>query len=219
MKSKNEISYLINNNFDDYFNIAIDRFLIAENAYIRLMQQTNETANEETYDLYYQVRSNCIETICFSAMALEGFINAFSMECISKDFAENIDRLDVCAKFFVAISKCCNIELEKGKDPLQKISSVVKKRNSLVHNKTKRLKKNTDGSLDVPIVNIETDYMIPAYDSLTSIKLLTNWLKKHCPNVNLIFDTNKFDLEIKGEFKKHKNTWLFNQPITMIRKS
>lgn len=89
--------------FHDLFvELAIERFVEAENAYIELNQQENEHPDGRTYELVAIIRKGCIETICFSVMALESFINTFSASYISDSFAETIDHLDVPARILRA---------------------------------------------------------------------------------------------------------------------
>ena len=101
--------------FHDLFvDLAVDRFVSAENAYIELNKQENEHPDGRTYELVAEIRKGCIETICFSVMALESYINTFSASYISESFAENIDHLDVPAKWIVTMQVAKGIELKKG---------------------------------------------------------------------------------------------------------
>ena len=126
--------------FHDLFaELAIDRFVCAENAYIELNKQSNEHPDARTYELVAEIRKGCIETICFSVMALESYINTFSALYISESFAENIDHLDVVAKWIVSMHVAKGIELKKGEKPIQRIAQSVKFRNLFIHSKSKKI--------------------------------------------------------------------------------
>ena len=145
---------------DMFVEIAVDRFVTAEKAYIELNKQKNQTPNEKTYELLAKIQKGCIETVCFSVVALESFINT-----------ETIDRLDIPAKWIVTMRVSKSVELKKGEKPIQKIAQSVTRRNALIHSKSKSVSRcEENGGLYVPEINPLEDYIIPAIESVEAIK-------------------------------------------------
>ena len=194
---------------DLYVAIAVDAFARAENAYIEINEQENQEPNGRTYELLAEIRRNCIETICFSVMALEAFINTFSAVYVSENFAQTIDHLDVSSKWIVTMQVSKGVELKKGEAPIQRLAKCVKMRNSFVHSKSTRVNLQEYGSMAIPKMNLLKDYMVPAYESLQALKDANNWLEKNWKTDTLKFDLAEMKKKDIGRFEKIENTWIF----------
>ena len=204
---------------DMFVEIAVDRFVTAEKAYIELNKQKNQTPNEKTYELLAKIQKGCIETVCFSVMALESFINTFAAEYVSKSFAETIDRLDIPAKWIVTMRVSKSVELKKGEKPIQKIAQSVTRRNALIHSKSKSLSRcEENGGLYVPEFNPLEDYIIPAIESVEAIKDAAKWIEDNWKGNSLNIDTTLLKEKVKYKFKTVANTWIFTEPVVAFKK-
>ena len=200
-----------------FIDIALERFSAANDAYIELMNQENENPDGRTYELRNIICNNCIETVCFSVMALESYINTFSAAYISESFAESIDRLDIPAKWVVTMKVYFGLNLEKGSAPLQKIHQCTRVRNSYIHSKSKPVHLNENGGVTIPGLNLKEAYMIPAYDALMAIEDARKWISQNCSGdilLNIAFDD--YSQQIKKDFLNTDNTWIFQEESTMF---
>lgn len=198
-----------------FLDLAVNQFLNAEDAYVELMGLTNQEPDDATYELVDAICNQCIETVCFTVMALESYINTFSAAFISEVFAESIDRLDVPAKWTVAMKMYSGIDLLKGQAPLQGIYKCTRIRNSFMHSKSKPLNKNGDGCISIPQLDLYKDYMLPAYEALTTVAEISDWIEKNCPSVtvNICYGMREY---LTCKFKETKKTWYFNEPTVMF---
>lgn len=202
-------------NHDLYLQIAIDRFYDAEKAYLDFYRQIQSDGEKQYFDPSAPIRQNCIETVCFSAMAAESFINTFSAVYISESFAKTIDHLDACAKWTVVMKAYKGIELLYGEAPLQRLSQTIKKRNSFVHSKSRKLLEQND-SFVFPELDIIEDYLNPAHDSLLAIKDCHDWISNHCDSSTLNFDIQAINLEEIAKYKSTEKFYHFMEPIMII---
>ena len=201
-----------------FVEIAVDRFVNAEKAYIELNKQKNQQPNENTYELFAKVKKGCIETICFSVMALESFINTFAASYASEEFAETIDRLDIPAKWIVTMKVIKDIELKKGEKPIQRIAQSVKRRNALVHSKSKPLNCCQDcGGMHIPEINPLNDYMIPASEAIEAVRDAAKWIENNRDEDTLNINTEVIDKQINGKFKNVDNTWILGEPAVFFK--
>lgn len=204
--------------FHDLFvELAIERFVEAENAYIELNQQENEHPDGRTYELVAIIRKGCIETICFSVMALESFINTFSASYISDSFAETIDHLDVPAKWIVTMHVAKGIELAKGEKPIQRIIQCVKRRNSFIHSKSKPINICKEcGGFHIPQMHLLKDYMVPAYEALKALEDASLWVSNNWDSGTLNINIDDMHKKVKSKFKTVDYTWMFDEPSVMF---
>ncbi len=212
------VQYRYNMMHDLFVEIAAESFLNAENAYIEINKQTNMEPNDKTHELASIIRKECIKTVCFSAMALESFINTLAASYISESFAETIDRLDVQSKWILTIRLGAGIELSRGEKPIQRIIQCVQKRNAFVHNKSKSLKRCQDcGGLHIPEMNLFDDYMIPAYEALKALQDSSDWIDSNWKESALNINVNIINEKIKSKFKTVENTWVLSEPVECFR--
>ena len=204
--------------FHDLFvELSVDRFISAENAYIELNNQENEHPDGRTYELVEEIRKSCIETICFSVMALESYINTFSASYISESFAENIDHLDVSAKWIVTMQVAKSIELKKGEKPIQRMVQCVKRRNSFIHSKSKPLNLCKEcGGMHIPQMHLLDDYMIPAYEALKALEDASIWVDKNWDSGTLNINIDDMHKKVKSKFKTVDYTWVFDEPAVIF---
>ena len=198
-----------------YVDTAIDQFNIAQDAYVELMNQENEEPNARTHELVDIIKRNAIATICFSVMALESYVNTVSSVCISKSFAETIDHLDVVAKWIVVARVGANLELNKGQAPLQRIVESVKLRNQFVHSKSKTIKPNENGQVEIPNVNLKEDFVKPAYEALMAIRDVVAWFNGNWKECVLSMYDEDVERKVKDQFKNVDNTWCFMETVTI----
>lgn len=196
-----------------YADIAIDQFNIAQDAYIELMNQENEEPNARTHELVDIIERNAIATICFSVMALESYINTVSSVYISKSFAETIDHLEVVAKWIVVARVGANAELNKGEAPLQRIAESVKLRNQFVHSKSKTIKPNENGQVEIPNVILKEDFVKPAYEALMAIRDVDAWINGNWKDCVLSIYDEDIERKVKDQFKNVDNTWCFMETV------
>lgn len=202
-------------NHDLYLKIAIERFCDAEKAYLDFYNQIQSDGEKYFFDPSAPIRQNCIETVCFSAMAAESFINTFSAVYVSESFAKTIDHLDACAKWTVVMKAYKGIELLIGEAPLQRISQCIKKRNSFVHSKSKKIQVINDSSIFQEL-DIIGDYLNPAHDSLLAIKDCHDWIVGHCDSSTLNFDIQGLNLEEIEKYKTVEQFYCFAEPVMII---
>ena len=202
---------------DLFVDLAVDRFVDAENAYIELNQQENEHPDGRTYELVGEIRKGCIETICFSVMALESYINTFSASYVSESFAETIDHLDIPAKWIVTMQVGIGIELKRGEAPIQRIAQSVKYRNSFVHSKSKPLKLCEEcGGMHIPQMHLLNDYMMPAYEALKALEDVSNWINNNWDKSTLNINVEGMHKKVKCKFKTVDYTWVFDEPAVIF---
>lgn len=198
-----------------YVNMAVSQFNIAHDAYVKLIKQKDKEANEKIYNLADLVKKNTIATICFSAMALESYVNTIASVYISKSFAEMIDHLEVISKLSLAARVGTGIELKKGEAPLQRIAESVKLRNQLVHSKSKSINFLENGQAAFPRINLKTDFVKPAYESLMAIRDVQKWISSNWPQCVLTICENDFESKIKDSFKNTEDEWYFSDSIAI----
>lgn len=191
-----------------FCEIALDCYLIAQKAYISLMEQPGEEPDTETFGLRDAVMKNCIESICFSTMALESYINNYAAVYISQSFADAIDRLDIPAKWIVSIKMSINEELKNGEAPLQKIAAVTKKRNGFVHSKSKNVQVSEQGAR-IPIIDLRNDYMTPAYDGLCAIAEAADLIRSKCTPEYATICEEDFVKKFNDHYKDVDVAWCF----------
>lgn len=167
--------------YSTFTEIAVDGFVAAQEAYIKLEDRNSglELLNEDAYAAVYTIKKGCVTAICFSAMALESFINMFALDYVSRSFAESIDRLEAADKWFLTMKVAFQKELNKGQAPLQLIAKCTKVRNRYIHSKPK-LHRLKDLPNNIPSINFKKDFFTPAYESLRAMKASGEWIQENC---------------------------------------
>ncbi|MBQ0834374.1 hypothetical protein [Marinobacter sp.] len=83
-----------------------------------------------------QQSTNNVSAIIFSAMVVEAFIFHYAAEHVGKRyFLDNLDRLDIKAKWLVVPRLVLGKEIDKGGQAYEALSKLVSDRNYLVHHK------------------------------------------------------------------------------------
>lgn len=76
-----------------------------------------------------------IESVLFSALCTEAFINYYAVRKKSAEFLKYLDRLTPEQKWYLIPQLVNGRSFELGKEPLQGLNELIKLRNSLVHAK------------------------------------------------------------------------------------
>ena len=83
-------------------------------------------------------REYSIISIIFSALTLEASMNDIGITCLGKEFFEELDQLNLCRKYLL-FAKLLSKEgetFDKSKEPYEKLKTLSKLRNDLVHYKS-----------------------------------------------------------------------------------
>lgn len=90
---------------------------------------------------YDAMNKSIINTIIFSAMAIEAFVNDYAAACLGdSDFYDNFDRLSAVEKFELIARFILKEEKpDRGKSYYSHLKALFKERNSYVHSKSKRV--------------------------------------------------------------------------------
>jgi hypothetical protein len=198
-----------------FVSVALKRYNVAQSLYFELMSQDTEDANDETYCLLRQLQESCIESIIFSVMALESYINTFSSVYISQNFADENDRLDIPSKWINTMRRLTGIELNRGATPIQRIAKSVRSRNSLVHSKSKAVTASEEGT-QIPQLKIREKLLLPAYESLLTLVECATWVEINCGKEFVTICESDFSEKFNDDFKKINETWRFQEPSILF---
>lgn len=166
--------------YSTFAEIAVDGFVAAQEAYIKLEDRNSglELLNEDAYVAVYTIKKGCVTAICFSAMALESFINMFSLRFAPPEFAKEIDRLPPAEKWQKTMEAVLKKDMEKGRAPLQLIIQCTRIRNDYVHNKPVLFSlKDLQGN--IPAISFQKSFLTPAYESLQAMKASDDWIQEN----------------------------------------
>jgi len=191
-----------------YVDIAVSCFNDAQDAYIELMSQDNEEPNSRTYELLTMIQKNCIETITFSVMALESYINTIAAAFISKKYLDSMEECPLYEKWINVIKKVTGITLTKGDTPIVGISKNAKLRNKFVHSKSKTVNVNKDGAARIPCFSVREVYIDAAYQALKNVEVASVWVKTNWPECVLMLYDND-EIQLKEDFLDVDCTWCF----------
>ncbi|MBX8588597.1 hypothetical protein K5D56_04315 [Pseudomonas cichorii] len=122
---------------------------------------------------YEGKQANAIKTIVFSAMAIEAAAFEFIVATQGEQVAADLDRLGVEAKWIAATDRPCWQSLAKDGPALNGLRSLVKARNSLVHQKSKRGDQTGKAMDDMRIewARFEKDQVPNAFKTLVLLSL------------------------------------------------
>ena len=213
-----EKTRILNNALHDTFaEIAVDGFTSAHEAYLKLEDRGPglHLPDKDAYGYLYTIKKGCVTAICFSAMALESFINMLSLCKVSQEFAEAIDRLDPVSKWQITIKVAYQKDLEKGNAPLQLIAKCTRARNGYVHNKPvlsllEDLKGNT------PAISLKDHFLQPAYESLQAMKMSGKWIWENCDPRGPVIGNAALWARVSDQFKKVDERITFSDVYMML---
>lgn len=197
-----------------YYVIAIESFVKAQEAYIKLEHEEKENPDEKIYHLVDDIRKYAISAICFSVMALESGVNTMANISMGASFAKSIDKLDIVSKWIVIAQTALGIKLDRGSAPIQKMQAAVSARNKLVHNKITIVPDPVDDSILIPDENMRTQYIEPAYNAICAIRDCDYWLQNHWTHYHFTIGTERIIFP-EAKFQKIENTWKFLGPTEL----
>lgn len=198
-----------------FVSIAVSRYNSAQTFYKRLMNKNVELPDSELYELLGLVQENCIESICFSVMAIESYINTFSAVYVSQDFANEVDRLDIASKWIITMQHITGIQMSRGEAPIQRIVMSTRCRNGFVHSKSKTATAMENGIL-IPKLKIKENLLLPAYEALLAIVDCSTWVKEHCGESFVTICDSGFRDEFDDCFKDIDEIWEFQEPSILF---
>jgi len=127
----------------EFYRIALEGLRRAE-AFKRLHDRRQRKKNLTDADTEYLGRMNGLTelasmvAVVFSALALEAFINHYAGEKLSKSYFENhLDKLDLVSKWIVIPRLIHRRQIETGSHGINSLKWLARRRNQLVHYKTK----------------------------------------------------------------------------------
>lgn len=127
----------INCLYSMYCEIAID-------AFYQVLLCEDEIKDKEYrlldcgFELEHRLIQQSLITIVFSAMTIEAFFNDYAATMIGDDaFYENFDHLSVISKFVFISKFILNKDIDKSKVYYSRLKSLIRKRDSIVHSKSK----------------------------------------------------------------------------------
>lgn len=173
-------------NFEMFFEMSIDNYLLANELYKRSCLLQSEKMKiiidgterevvdlknlDELFEIQNQRTKYEIQSLISLAIFIEGFINEIGItELGSRYFNDNLDKLSVLSKWEVTLRLIYGQGLKKDSQYYESIKSIIKKRNTLVHYKTKELNESNKYS--------STSFLIEIRNALDSISYLVNDLK------------------------------------------
>lgn len=117
-----------------YCELAMDHYYEALHIYKDI---ESKNFHASMYAELHAMENHIIATIVFSGMCLESFFNDYAAACLGDDeFYEYFDKLDVKNKFVLIAKFILKAEVDRSKSYYFHLTSLIKKRNYFVHNKS-----------------------------------------------------------------------------------
>lgn len=117
-----------------YCELAMDHYYNALMLFEKIKEQKY---HESTIWDFFALQDQIIVTTVFAGMSLESFFNDYASACLGdEEFYSNFDKLDVKSKFILIAKFILKAEVDKSKSYYSHLVSLIKKRNSFVHNKS-----------------------------------------------------------------------------------
>lgn len=108
--------------------------------YLEELKKLDKKTNSynEFSDIENKIESNYIEIIVFSIMCVEAFLNNYIASCILDDnYYKNFDMLNILAKLNLIVQFIFKDDSDKSEKCASMLKGLNKKRNNLVHSKSK----------------------------------------------------------------------------------
>lgn len=145
------------NNIDVYRRIALNCLESYTDCEKRIEQCKKHSLSmgpdgmEFRYQLETKKYEFAVQSIIFSALSLEAFVNDFLLENLGKSNFEALDKLEVKAKILIGTKMIIGKEFPKDMVAYQKLSKLISIRNKLVHAKSV----NVDSDVAKILIEIE----------------------------------------------------------------
>ncbi len=125
-----------NYNCGTYAQIAINNYYEAKKLYTTII---NDNYDISDFEFQCQMERNIIITCVFAAMSIESFLNNYASACLGDDeFYDNFDKLSVISKFQLVVKFLLKKDIDKGKAFFSNLKSLIKQRDTFVHNKSRQ---------------------------------------------------------------------------------
>lgn len=173
----------------DYCEIAVEAYYKAIQS-AKVLEEINYVACDNQ-DYYSDMEKNVVITIVFSAMCIESFLNDYAAACLGdSEFYDNFDKLSEISKLELISKFILKTTVDKEKSYYSQLKTLIKARNSYVHNKSKDFDINTYREENSYLVFSEDECEPPVYNKVIvkeEIKSALNALKA-IRDIALFFD-------------------------------
>lgn len=116
--------------FRNYFNIK-QKYLFYK----------NDNLNIDIFCEAHLINEQKMIAVVFAQMAIESFFNDYAAACLGdNEFYDNFDKLDIIGKFQLITKFILKKTLDKSCEPYNSLKSLIKLRNSYIHNKSEKYK-------------------------------------------------------------------------------
>ena len=147
-----------------YCEIAMES-LYKANSYLERIKKANYAGYEISSKV--SMDKSIITVVVFSAMTIESFFNNYAATKLGDtDFYDNFDKLSMISKFQLIARFILKSPIDKSKSYYSFLKSLVKNRDSFVHNKSRSLKLNIDSTDDFETIDClseNADFLIEEY--------------------------------------------------------
>ena len=141
--------FAYNCNAEIYCDTALESYYNYESIYQQLLKSTD--FEDDYLKVMDKLDKNFINCIVYSQMCIESLLNYYILLYLDKETSEEIfDKLNIKQKLIFISKVLFNKKINKGTLLFDSVGILVKKRNELVHNKTKYMKYS-----DEPEYNLE----------------------------------------------------------------
>jgi hypothetical protein len=110
-----------------------------ESIFMRIAREAVEQAekHEKENSAFVNMQNSSITAIIMSAMLTEAFINVIAEEQLTPTLWNAVERLNVLEKWILVTKLITDKEWDKGSQPFQNFSELIRPRNDLAHYKPK----------------------------------------------------------------------------------
>ena len=153
----------------NYCELAMDHYYDALMLFEKIKEQKYHASTiMDCFDLQEQI----IVTTVFAGMCLESFFNDYASACLGdEEFYSNFDKLDVKSKFILIAKFILNAEVDKSQSYYSHLTSLIKRRNSFVHNKSYKVEINgCSGIIHGENDDVDYDKRYLSKEEITAIK-------------------------------------------------
>ena len=124
--------------FSMYAEIAMESFYNALQRYEEV--KSSNYVVSSMWELG-EMDKHVISTVVFSAMCVESFLNNYAAACLGdSEFYDNFDKLSAIGKFQLISKFILKTDIDKEKSYYSLLKQLFKKRDSYVHNKSRKAK-------------------------------------------------------------------------------
>jgi len=140
-------------------------------------------AKSDLIEYSIKLDNSCIQTIIFSALAVEAFIYDYGARKTSDSFVQNyLDKLDLVSKWVVVPQMVTGKDFPRDRSGFKLLRELVRNRNSLIHHKSLKIDLETENYID-QINKMTGDLLEKAERAVATLDKLTNDLKSIDPEV------------------------------------